>query len=57
MLLLVLLISFLLIYTDVCLLALYTQYLPEFCEKNHRHYTRVGLIFYYFYFIIVVLES
>ena len=22
--------------------ALYTQYFPESCEKNHRHFTRVG---------------
>ena len=21
---------------------MYTQYLPEFCKKNHRHITRVG---------------
>ena len=24
------------------MLALYTQYFPESCEKNHRHFTRVG---------------
>ena len=26
----------------MCVIALDTQYLPEFCEKNHRHITQVG---------------
>ena len=34
--------SFLVLPIHRCVIALYTRFFPDFCEKNHMHITRVG---------------